>query len=230
MSDQRRKAQGVPLPPLVAQLRESCEASARIHGGTTYHTEELGVFRAIAAEQGLFLSEAPAELTEPPTAEGNEHQVWYREDSATFLKATWAGHFGMKVVHRNDEEPQASPVDYLHRWMLHNELFGDSVAFLGALDTPQGLRLLIEQPAIEGEVATLEQIRSFFESSGWLPFKIGDDIAYYDAEREVVVSDTHLGNIIAMPDGELAPIDLRVQALTPALADIVRKLCRQSEV
>lgn len=230
MSDQCRKAQGVPLPPLVAQLRESCEASARIHGGTTYHAEELGIFRAIAAEQGLFLSEAPAELMKPPMAEGNEHQVWYREDSATFLKATWPGHFGMKVVHRNDEEPQASPVGYLNRWMLHNELFGDSVAFLGALDTPQGLRLLIEQPAIEGEVATFEQIRSFFESSGWLPFHIGDDVAYYHAEREVVVSDTHLGNIIAMPDGELAPIDLRVQPLTPALADIVRKLSRQSEV
>lgn len=228
MRDRCPKAQGVPLPPLVAQLRESCEASARIHGGTTYHAEELGIFRAIATEQGLFLDEAPAELAEVPAAEGNEHQVWYREESATFLKATWPGHFGMKVVHRNDEEPQASPVGYLHRWMLHNELFGDSVTFLGALDTPQGLRLLIEQPAIEGEVATMEQIQSFFESSGWLPFTVGGNLAYYDAEREVVVSDTHLGNIIAMPDGELAPIDLRVQSLTPTLAEIVKKLCHPS--
>ena len=226
MRDRCPENPGVPLPPLVAQLGESCETSARLYGGTTYHAEELGIFRAIAAEQGLFLSQAPPELAETPTAEGNEHQVWYREESATFLKATWPGHFGMKVVHRHDEEPQASPVDYLRRWMLHNELFGDSVTFLGALDTPQGLRLLIKQPAIEGEVATLEQIRSFFESSGWLPFTVGEDLAYYGAEREVVVSDTHLGNIIAMPDGELAPIDLRVQPLTPTLAEIVKKLCR----
>lgn len=70
MSDQRRNAQGVPLLPLVGQLRESCEASAHIHGGTTYHAEELGIFRAIAAEQDLFLSEALAELMEPLTAEG----------------------------------------------------------------------------------------------------------------------------------------------------------------
>lgn len=225
MRDRCTKAPGVPLPPLVAQLRESCEASSRLHGGTTYHAEELGIFRAIAAEQGLFLDEVPPELAELPTAEGNEHQVWYREVSASFLKATWPGHFGMKVVHRNDEEPQASPVGYLHRWMLHNELFGDSVTFLGALDTPQGLRLLIEQPAIEGEVATLEEIRSFFESSGWLPFAVKGETAYYDAEREVVVSDTHLGNIIAMPDRQLAPIDLRVQPLTPTLSEIVKKLC-----
>jgi len=225
MRDRCPEAPGVPLPPLVAQLGKSCEASSRLYGGTTYHAEELGIFRAIAAGQGLFLAEAPSELAETPTAEGNEHQVWYREKSATFLKATWPGHFGMKVVHRHDEEPQASPVGYLHRWMLHNEIFGDSVTFLGALDTPQGLRLLIEQPAIEGEVATLDEIRSFFESSGWLPFAVAGALAYYDAEREVVVSDTHLGNIIAMPDGQLAPIDLRVQPLTPALAEIVKKLC-----
>jgi len=28
-----------------------------------------------------------------------------------------------------------------------------------------------------------------------------------------------------MPDGQLAPIDLRVQSLAPALAEIVKKLC-----
>jgi hypothetical protein len=28
-----------------------------------------------------------------------------------------------------------------------------------------------------------------------------------------------------MPDGQLAPIDLRVQPLTPTLAEIVKKLC-----
>ena len=63
MCDRCPEAPGVPLPPLVAQLRESCEASSRLHGGTTYHAEELGIFRVIAAEQSLFLSAAPAELT-----------------------------------------------------------------------------------------------------------------------------------------------------------------------
>ena len=225
MRDRCRENPGVPLPPFVAQLRESCEASARLYGGTTYYTEELGIFRTLATEQGLFLDHGPAELAEPPTAEGNEHQVWYREFSATFLKTTWPDHLGMKVVHRNDEEPQDSPIGYLHRWLLHNEIFGDSVSFLGALDTPQGLRLLIEQPAIEGDVATQEQIQSFFESSGWHPFTIDNNLAYFDPIRELVVSDTHQGNIIAMPDGQLAPIDLRVQPLTPTLADIVKKLC-----
>lgn len=228
MRDRCTENQGIPLPPLVAQLRESCDASARLHGGTTHYIEELCIFRAYAAEQDLFLAptQAPQELSLPPTAEGNEHQVWFREDSAIFLKATWPDHFGMKVVHRHDDEPAASPIDYLERWLLHNELFGDSVTFLGALDTPNGLRLLIQQPAIEGTVASPHQISDFFEDSGWLSFQIEGNRAYYAPSRSIVVSDTHRGNIIVMPDGQLAPIDLRVQPLTPTLVSIVKHLCK----
>ena len=51
------------------------------------------------------------------------------------LKATWPDFFGLLVVHRTNEEPKASPIDYLERWALHNELFGDEVVFLGALSS-----------------------------------------------------------------------------------------------
>lgn len=219
-----RKASGVTLPSLVAQLRASCQASARLHGGSTYYTEELAIFRAYAQEHNLILEQAPAELATAPTAEGNEHQVWFRENSSTFLKATWPDHFGMKVVHRADEEPAASPIDYLERWHLHNTLFGDAVEFLGALDTPDGMRLLIQQPAIRGSIANEEQISTYFTSSGWKPFRIASNLAFFDPERKIVVSDTHRGNIIVMPDGLLAPIDLRVQPLTDTLLSIVKNL------
>jgi hypothetical protein len=226
--DRRPETQKISLATLVAQLRESCRASARLYGGTTYYTEELALFKEAAESLNLFLDSPPPELALPPTAEGNEHQVWFRESRATFLKATWADHFGMKVVYRSDEEPQASPIDYLERWHLHNQLFGDSVVFLGAIEDDNKLRLLIEQPAIEGTVATLEEIESFFTTSGWLPFRVEGNLAFFDPDRELTVSDTHLGNIIVMPDGQLAPIDLRVQHLTSALADIVRSHCGQT--
>ena len=130
----------------------------------------------------------------------------------------------MLVVHRHDEEPAASPIAYLERWHLHNELFGDSVEFIGALETPDGLRLLISQPAIQGNPATEEQINDFFTESGWRPFMIDNNLAYFDSKRRLVVSDTHRGNIILMEDGLLAPIDLRVQALNDTLLAIVQKL------
>lgn len=108
----------------------------------------------------------------------------------------------MLVVHRFDEEPVASPIAYLERWSLHNQLFGDDVRFLGALQAENGLRLLISQPAIAGEPASAAQIQQFF-----------------------AVSDTHRANLILMADGQLAPIALRVQHLTSVLCDTVMRLC-----
>ena len=71
-----------------------------------------------------------------------------------------AGLFGLRVVYRPDEESKASPIDYLERWLLHNAFFADQVRFLGIVPTPDGNRLIIDQPAIAGTPATSEaQIR-----------------------------------------------------------------------
>jgi len=52
--------------------------------------------------------------------------------------------------------------------------------------------------------------------------------AFLDPERKIVISDTHRGNIIRMEDGLLAPIDLRVEAISDSLFDAVIKLCQTS--
>lgn len=220
-----RTTPGITLPALVAELRSRCEAASRFQGGSTYYQEELGIFRNLAEEKSLYFDSPPPELSCAPDEEGNEHQVWYRRASDTFIKATWPDFFGMLVVHRPDEEPMASPIAYLERWSLHNQLFGDDVRFLGALQTDNGLRLLISQPAIAGAPATEIQIQKFFSDSGWLRFIIDNETAYFDPERQIVVSDTHRANLILMADGQLAPIDLRVQHLNGVLSDTVMRLC-----
>ena len=221
-------AAGIPLQALVAELRSRCEAASRFQGGSTYYHEELGIFRQYAEERHLFLLTPPDELSRAPDEEGNEHQVWYLADANAFLKATWPDFFGLLVVHRPHEEQKASPIAYLERWSLHNDLFGDDVRFLGALATDSGLRLLIQQPAISGTPATDEEIQRFFTTSGWLRFIIEGNVAYFDPDRRVVISDTHRGNIILMDDGLLAPIDLRVQSVSGSLLDTVAKLCNSS--
>lgn len=217
---------GIPLEASVDELRRRCEAVARLQGGSTYYQEELGIFRNFAEENGFFLADPPPELSRTPDEEGNEHQVWFDRNSATYLKATWPDFFGLLVIHRHDEDAKASPVAYLERWHLHNELFGDRVEFLGVLETDGQMRLLIRQPAIVGIPATVEQIEAFFSNNGWLSFTVGGELAFFDPERNVVISDTHRGNLILMDDGLLAPIDLRVQALSGALLDTVVKLCQ----
>ena len=84
------------------------------------------------------------------------------------------------------------------------------------------------EPAIEGTLASLGEIRQFFESSGWLPFSLAGNLAFFDPSENLAVSDTHLGNIITLPDGQLAPIDLRVQRLSPSLVDTMKSLCNFS--
>ena len=74
--------------------------------------------------------------------------------------------------------------------------------------------------------ATLEQINDFFTRNSWRRFSVDGEVAYFDPERQVVISDTHRGNLILMEDGLLAPIDLRVQSLSGAMLDYVLKACR----
>ncbi len=115
-------------------------------------------------------------MSRAPDDEGNEHQVWFQPETDTYLKVTWPYFFGMLVIYRQDEEEQASPIAYLERWHLHNELFGDRVRFLGALEADGRLRLIIQQQAIEGEPATLEQINDFFTGNGWRRFMANGEV------------------------------------------------------
>jgi len=217
---------GIPLEAHVQELRGRAEATARLQGGATSYWQEVRLFREYASERGLCrVSGDFPELSRPPDDEGNEHQIWFVPDLTRVIKMTWPDFFGLLVLHRPDEEEQASPIAYLERWQLHNELFGDRVRFVGVLEENGRLRLVIEQQAIVGTPATLEQINDFFTGNGWQRFTANSEVAYFDPVRQVAISDTHRGNIILMEDGLLAPIDLRVQPLTGVLLDYVIKAC-----
>lgn len=203
------------LEALAHELRCRCEAACRFSGGHTYYREELAIFREFARENDLFLAEIPI-IDRPCDDEGNEHQVWFVEKRDSYLKATFPDFFGKLVIYRQGEESSASPVQYLERWHLHNEIFGDDALFLDAVDTDQGMRLVIEQSAIAGIPADEVQIRDFFESMGWSQFYADGNLAFYDPETQIAVSDTHPGNLILMGDGLFAPIDIRVQKLNDA--------------
>ncbi|MEO0416319.1 MAG: hypothetical protein AAF226_15340, partial [Verrucomicrobiota bacterium] len=142
----------------------------------------------------------------------------------TYLKATHPNNFGKLVVYRQGEECDASPIQYLERWHLHNVMFGDDIEFLGVVDSPAGMRMMIEQPAIAGFPADEIQIRSFFEDSGWQAFQSDGNLAFYDSKTHIAISDTHPGNLILMANGVFAPIDIRVQKLTDPEVLAVKRL------
>lgn len=218
-------AAGIPLEAHVAELRRRSKANARLYGGSTYFQEEFDIFREYVYEQGCFVTHPPKSLSRPPDDQGNEHQVWFDEPTASFYKRTWPDFFGLLVMQRPDEDDRASPIDYLERWHLHNKFFGDDIVFVGVVEAEGNLQMLIRQPAIAGKPATLKQISEFFTRNGWSRFKIGNDIAFLDPVNMVAISDTHRGNLILMTDGLLAPIDLRIQPLEGVLLEQAQRLC-----
>lgn len=208
-----------------AELRSRVEAASRFQGGYTYYVERLAIFREYLEERpDLILSEKDifSSLASTPDDEGNEHQVWLIENATRYLKITWPDFFGLSVVYRSEDEQKASPIDYLERWHWHNQLFGDGVVFHGALISDGKLRLVISQPALVGKPATTVETTAFFTAQNWLPFEQSGEIAFFEPQEGIVVSDTHPGNIVKTPDGHLLPIDLRVQKLTGSLLSTIQ--------
>lgn len=217
----------LPLQTHVEELVRRRETVGRFQGGHTSFLEQCRIFETYVEEQGFHFDTGAFGLGRSPDDEGNEHQVWFDEASRFFWKLTWPDFFGLKVLYRQDEDERCSPIEYLERWHWHNECFGDQVEFWGVCRVNEGIRLAIRQPAIEGTPMDVPEIAAFFTSNGWQPFSVDGNLAFYDSQRRMAISDTHPGNLIRMADGLAAPIDLRVQLLDDVLADAVEELCRE---
>ncbi len=188
--------------------------------------------------------DSPIESARTPDGEGDEHQVWFIEEFRKLhypdrveiwsalnrvVKLTHPDFFGLRVVYRQDEDQKCLPCEYFERWVLHNEIFGDDVEILGVVDSPHGLRVAISQQAILGSPASLEMIQGFFLDNGWHRFDANQNIAWFDPNRSLVVSDTHQGNLILTNDGVLVPIDFRIQPLEGAMLEAVKAMVGQRQ-
>lgn len=175
-------------------------------------------------DASAFWVDFPASCKRSPDANGDEHEVWFENEWV--IKLTFSDFYGLKVVYRLDGDQRSLPSEYFQRWNLHNEIFGDDVELLGAVKTADGPRIVMKQKAISGTPASIEQIQEFFTGNGWKRFDTGGQIAWFDPERSLVVSDTHPGNLIMTSDGIAVPIDFRIQVVEGALLDAVRSMCK----
>lgn len=90
-----------------------------------------------AVDRGLILRPRPIRCH----AFGKEHQVWFGKNSVR--KATFPGRFGSSL------DGLATPLEYLRRWSLSNEIFGDDARLDGVVRGADGLRVVISQPFIQ---------------------------------------------------------------------------------
>ena len=164
---------------------------------------------------------------------GEEHLVWPNAALARYVKLTHAGRFGLAADAQwffdgEREEAgtkaflrDATPLEYLDRLLLQNEVFGDDIRLLGIIDKARGMHVVTSQPTIRGEVVTLEEIIAFMVASGFTRIdavRLGhaDALAFYRPADGLAVFDCHVGNFIKSGP-HVVPIDLIVQRAGPVL-------------
>ena len=138
---------------------------------------EAHALRDWAQARGLIL--APAHWLAPARKGGAEHVVWQDEAADRFIKLTLPGECGWTVDAEEyfDESwdewaPRpltriATPIEYLDRLQLANDLFGDDIQLLGVLDAGSGMQVVTSQPTIRGEPPEPEQIAEFMQALGF---------------------------------------------------------------
>lgn len=128
---------------------------------------------------------------------GAEHEVFFDTDNQLAIKVTRPGAFGHSVV---GPGLSALPSEYLMRWALHNELFGESVRFLGALKNEAGFQLVISQVWIASRLdcptACEQEIEDYFEELGFQKVSHLEVPAFFNAELDLVILDAQPHNVL----------------------------------
>jgi Serine/Threonine/Tyrosine Kinase found in polyvalent proteins len=205
-------------------LRAGSEAIRGSAAGsiTLVRDAEAQRLRDWARARGLILD--PFEYLSPAWIGGEEHLVWNDEAHERHVKLTKANCFGLTVGAEwffdevTDEADfkaalrGATPLEYLDRLLLHNEVFGDEIELLGIIDKRQAMHVVTSQPTITGLAAPIEEIAAFMSRLGFraLPdLKLGrlGAVSFLRDSDRVAAFDCHPANFLQR-DGDVFPIDV----------------------
>jgi hypothetical protein len=159
----------------------------------------------------------------PPDGAGDEHEAWFEENSSRWFKATYDNEFGLAWGRLGT----ATAKEYLTRWVLQNQFFGDDIHLVALVNSNSKMRVLISQPHIEGDPASPSDIENWFISIGFSKIDFSGSVAWYLEEENLLVADAHEGNVLRSPSGDLIPIDLNIVKpavhLLEAIVDYLKK-------
>ncbi len=166
-----------------------------------------------AKSLGLIL--APDDLPSKSVRGGQEHDLWHDQATDRYWKSTRGGIFGLQpgielalVSSGQDARRfhlwEASPVEYLQRLLLHNQLMPGLNQFEGLILQSDELIIVSSQPRFDIVPVTIAEIDSWFAALG---FSKITDAAYYRAGDNLGIFDAHDKNLIRFED-TLIPFDV----------------------
>jgi hypothetical protein len=172
--------------------------------------DQVAALRRWADDEGLWLHRERLGILEEG---GNEHDLLPEvETGLRFWKMTKKGRFGFRTICEpligtpSDEFPLrfATPLDYLRRLRLHNELVEHMNWLEGFLRTDQGISIVTSQRFIRGEKPSDREVRRYFEGHGFRPVCTG---SWYQPDRNLAVFDVGEHNFVSC-DGVIVPVDV----------------------
>jgi Serine/Threonine/Tyrosine Kinase found in polyvalent proteins len=152
-----------------------------------------------------------------------EHFIQHAPDNARVIKITYPAQYGlrMRLMRPPTRLPDqlsdiiglrpATPLEYLDRLALHNELFGDDMEFLGLVRQRGGLSMVTSQIFLRGEKPAIPQIEAFMAENGFR--RLRGENAYFRAADHLAVFDAHARNFV-LTDGVPVPFDVIPQIVT----------------
>ena len=94
----------------------------------------------------------------------------------------------------NPEIAEATPLEYLERWVNANRLLGDNAKLRGVSETDEGVQIVISHPFIEGPYPEKPDIIDELRRRGFLmvpQFFIGSesDSSFYNDDKRIGIFD-----------------------------------------
>lgn len=189
------------------EFRRSNRASAKSGQDTWEKDRALGYVIRASYGTGSFLTEKEIkEITSGKVGNGQENQVYLSKDGKTVIKLN-----NLLMV---DREFRFN--EFLDRIKAHNEFTPDDMYTpLGfALNEDGDFCLVLEQPYVNGEPATQEEIDDYMESHGYdlYPVRVSaDEVGAGWSNGEFEIWDTKPRNVLKDKNGDLHFIDTVIQ-------------------
>lgn len=216
-SDQAAALRGADGPDFVraalAHLRRSVPADGGAFGTPSVARQKTDL-REWANGLGLLLT--AEQLPATAVRGGQEHDLFHDTTRDRYFKVTRDGVFGLSpgielaLVSSSEDARrfhlwEATPLEYLERLELHNQIVPGLNRLEGILSQPDGdLAIVTSQPRFDIVPVTEAEIDAWFAAQG---FRRVTNSGYYRTEDNLGVFDAHDKNVIRAGDA-LVPFDV----------------------
>ena len=206
-SEQRGLIEGGPVHVAATIITGKSDRAADTQDDSNDRQEE--VVKEYAQKKGIWTENAPAKLKEKygdPFQSGKESLVWLDEERGVVVKSS--------VTNQYPTLREA-----LDSITLSNAYFpAAKITVVGFGTNKDGdFEIITEQPYIQGEDATEQDIKDYFNKLGFTENERMYQGKDAFGNEEVIFKDAAPKNIIKTPEGNIVPIDLIAKINKPEL-------------